>query len=349
MAVKDGKPKITRKEKWVSLGLCSEMTKRKAEREKDRIMREVNGQVYTVQSQIPFAQVLVAFRENHIPRLAVPSQDNYAQYIRSYIEPALGTMRLCDIGTLQIEQLFAAMETAGRSRNTRANTKGILKAIWGCAKKWGYTTAPSPVKDADIGGGPRKARPERIPSLDDVRRLMDACEGDVPLLIDTLYATGMRISEAAGLTVADLDFPRGMANVSKRNCRGDVGNTKSESGVRVLPLGDVAAKLAGHVQGKAPTDPVFTWQGKPIVDNLLLANYVSPIMVKLGIKFPGFGWHTFRRMHLSMMAPRLTVFDLRRQAGHADVRTTQRYIMDDTERRAEAAKNLPRLVLVKGA
>jgi len=64
-------------------------------------------------------------------------------------------------------------------------------------------------------------------------------------------------------------------------------------------------------------------------------------MVRLGIKFPGFGWHAFRRLHLSLMSRRgLTIFDLRRQAGHADVRTTQRYIADDVARRADAAKGL---------
>ena len=71
---------------------------------------------------------------------------------------------------------------------------------------------------------------------------------------------------------------------------------------------------------------------------LPIAVQLSPRMVQLGIKFAGFGWHTFRRLHLSMMDQRgLSLFELRRQAGHADVRTTQRYIADDVGRRAEAA------------
>ena len=43
----------------------------------------------------------------------------------------------------------------------------------------------------------------------------------------------------------------------------------------------------------------------------------------------------------------LTLFELRQQAGHADVRTTQRYIVDERSGRDEAAKGLPRLVVVK--
>ena len=76
-----------------------------------------------------------------------------------------------------------------------------------------------------------------------------------------------------------------------------------------------------------------------------MANYLTPRMVKLGIKFPGFGWHTFRRLHISLMQSRgLTLFELREQAGHADVRTTQRYVVDDGARRAAAVDTLPVLV-----
>lgn len=346
----DGRPSIRRVEKWQHLGMCAKMTKRQAEREKDRIMREVNHQVYTVQSQVPFTRVLEAFRENHIPTLAGPSQATYRQHIHAYIEPAFKDLRLCEIGTLQIEQLFRAMEAKGLSRNTRKCTKGILKSIFGCAGRWKYLETPSPVKNADVGGGQRVVRPRRIPSLEDVVRLMDACEGDIPLLMETLYTTGMRISEAAGLMVSDLDFDLGFVCVRRRDCRGSMGDTKSDAGTRDLAMGDMLESLREHVAAKAPGDRVFLWEGEPIVDNTLLANYVTPIMESLGIKYAGFGWHTFRRLHLSLMSKRrsgLSLFELREQAGHADVRTTQRYIMDDKAGRTAAMKGLPKLALVR--
>jgi hypothetical protein len=36
-------------------------------------------------------------------------------------------------------------------------------------------------------------------------------------------------------------------------------------------------------------------------------------------------------------------FELRQQAGHADIRTTQRYVVDDGEKREAAVLELPRL------
>jgi integrase/recombinase XerC len=339
--------KTKRIEKWHHLGYCAKMTRRQAEREKAQILRGINDQVYTLKSQVPFADVAREFREKHVEELEGPSQATYKQHLSAYIEPAFKDLRLCDVDTQRIEQLFSTMENSGLARSTRHTCKGIIKAIFGFAKREGYMET-NPVRDADVGGGPRRVRECRVPSLDDIVRLMDSCEGDVPLLIETLYTTGMRISEASGLLVSHLDFQRGVVRVRRKRCRGSVGKTKSDSGARDLPMGDLAGALAEHVRDKRPDDPIFTWKGEPIVDNTLLANYLSPRMVDLGIKFPGFGWHTFRRLHLSLMSKRgLSLFELRQQAGHADVRTTYRYIADDLSSRAEAAKALPKLQLVK--
>lgn len=340
---------IERVEKWSVLGLCAKMSKHQAERKKAEILRGVNGQVFTVQSQMTWAAFAALFDQNHIAKKAIPTQNNYRQQIRTHITPAWGTMRLCDIGPLQVDALFSRLEADGVARSTRNTIRGVIGAAFKAARKWRIITE-SPVAGCNIGGGPKRVRECRVPTLGQVQDLIAACDGDIPLLIETLYTTGMRISEAAGLTVADLDFERGWCAVTKRNCRGDVGDTKSEAGTRGLPMGGVREKLQAHVAGKAEGDPVFTYQGAPIVDNTLLANYLTPRMKKLGIKFAGFGWHTFRRLHLSLLQSRgLTLFELRQQAGHADIRTTQRYIVDDGAARTAAVAKLPRLRIAKGA
>jgi integrase len=348
MEIQDGKPVIRRTEKWHTLGPCARMSKREAQREKDRILREVNTQVYTIQSHILWPDFVLIFDQNHISALAKPTQDNYRQQLRTHITPAFEKMKLCQIGPLEVQQLFRALETGGVARTTRNTIRGVLAAAFNCAKKWRFIETASPVVDIDIGGGPKRVRDCRVPSIEDVQRLIAECDGDVPLLIETLYTTGMRISEAAGLEAGDLDFEKGFASVSRRDCRGDVGDTKSEEGTRLLPLGGVLEALQEHIQGKPSDARVFTYQDAPIVDNTLLANYLTPRMKRLGIKFPGFGWHTFRRLHITLMQQRgLTLFDLRRQAGHADVRTTQRYIADDIGRRQEAVNGLPRVVAIR--
>src|SRR5438094_6287895 len=51
-----GKNQIKRQEKWHRLGYCHEMSKREANRLRDRIMQQINREVYTLQSQIEFGE-----------------------------------------------------------------------------------------------------------------------------------------------------------------------------------------------------------------------------------------------------------------------------------------------------
>ncbi len=335
----DGKPVIKRVEEWNELGLCCKMSKRQAERKKDEILRGVNNECFAINSSMPWEDFVRVFDQNHVASLAVPTQNNYRQQMRCHITPALTEYRLGQIGPLEVQRIFIGKE-ADLARQTRTTIRGVLRAAFSCAKKWKLVET-DPMEGVEVGGGPRKVRECKVPTLDEVRDLMVLCEGDVPLLIESLCATGMRISEAAGLEADDLDFAAGLIHVRRRRCRGDVGDTKTFAGARDLPMGNVGDALAAHVAGKGPHDTVFLYNGLPIVDNALLDNYVTPRMVKLGIKFPGFGWHTFRRLHLSLMSQQgLTLFDLRHQAGHSSIKTTQKYIADDIGRRAGAARGL---------
>src|SRR2546425_5148889 len=60
-----GKNEIERKEVWHTLGSCDQITKRQAQRLRDEVMRDVNREVYTFQSQIPFGELAVLFMKQH--------------------------------------------------------------------------------------------------------------------------------------------------------------------------------------------------------------------------------------------------------------------------------------------
>src|SRR6185503_6907737 len=82
------------------------------------------------------------------------------------------------------------------------------------------------------------ATPRRLPKalgIDEVRRLLEAARGEDPLalrdaaLLEFLYATGARISEAVGCAVDDVDLAEGTALL-----RGKGGRS------RVVPVGGYA-------------------------------------------------------------------------------------------------------------
>jgi integrase len=339
----NGQMTVRRVEKWETLGSCAKMSKHQAERAAAKILQRVNAQVFTLQSQLPWTEFVRLFDVNHIEGLAVPTQNNYRTIIRAHLTPALKNYTLAQIGPLQLQGVIKGLEST-TARSTRVTIRNLLSTMFKCAVKWRLVDS-NPVGGVTPGGGARQVRGCVIPTLNQVRELMALCAPEIALLIETLVLTGMRISEAAGLVVSDLDFDAGAIHVQRRFCRGDTGDTKRPSSVRDLPMGNAEDALLAHTQGKAPDDYVFTHEGLPIMDCVLLSRYVTPRMEKLGIKFPGFGWHTFRRLHLSLMRKQgLTLFDLTRQAGHTDVRTTQRYIADDLEERARAVRALPFMI-----
>lgn len=128
---------IARGEKWRVLGLCSKMTKRQAERENEKILREVNQQAYTIQSHVPFEEFLAVYRREHYRSLKESSVRYYEARLSGRIEPALKGRKLYQITPLEIGQLMADMGAAGVARSTRKATRDILANIFEMARRWG--------------------------------------------------------------------------------------------------------------------------------------------------------------------------------------------------------------------
>ena len=347
----NGAPKMARREKWLTLGLCREMTKRQAERERDKVMREVNGQVYTIQAQIPFADFVAHYLKQYLPELAVPTQRTYEQWIRKYIVPFFGEKKLCEIGVADV-QMFLTGLSGVVAPQTRSSIRGVLTSIWSRAIDWGYWKERSPVELAKLGKNAKAPKHEQaIPTPEELQRILMAVNDDVKLIILTLVSTGMRISECLGLRWKNVDLERGYVKVEERLCRGNVGKPKSIKSRRVLPLAELTGAYRGRKQGlgeNSSGDLIFSHEGQAIVDCELLANYLTPILRKLGLKRPGMGWHTFRRFHATYISQELTAFETATQMGHADVATTQIYIIPQMDRRTRAVERLQNVIGIGG-
>lgn len=80
------------------------------------------------------------------------------------------------------------------------------------------------------------------------------------LLFELLAHTGLRISEAIGLTWADVEFgDRPRLRVRRQDCRGEVGGLKSEHSRRDVPLSPGMARRLWAIGADRPgTGRVFT-------------------------------------------------------------------------------------------
>jgi integrase len=80
-------------------------------------------------------------------------------------------------------------------------------------------------------------RPERILTDAETVRVLARLDDPNLLVIETVIATGARISEILGLDWRHLDLDDGVIHVVQRNWRGDIDDPKSKTSKRPLTLG----------------------------------------------------------------------------------------------------------------
>lgn len=344
-----GKNQIARREKWHTLGHCDEMSKREALRLRDEIMRGVNRQVYTIQSHIPFGDFVEIYKQEHIPTLSAGARAKNLTLLSRHIVPALGTKKLCDVDTETIQAFLNAKREAGLAWWTRNDLKNLLSSVFTRAEDWGYWEGRNPTRRTVLGRKQWK-RERRILSDDQFRLLLAALPTHVQLMVWTAVSTGMRISEVLGLRWRNVDLERGVVVVAERYYRGDMDVPKSERANRELPLGYLVSDFRKLMPVGAQEDSfVFEKNGQPLDDRVLLKDFIRPAAERLGIYFPGFGWHTFRRQNLTRIQEEgATPFEAQAQAGHSRPAMTSEYTIVSLERRKQAVVRLQERLLGEG-
>jgi integrase len=322
------------------------MTKREALRLRDEVMRSVNREVYTIQSQIPHKDFVDIYKREHIPTLSAGAQAKYSGLLTRHILPAFGAMKLCDIDTEMIQGFLNAKKEEGLAWWTRNDLKNIISSIFTKAEDWGYWDGRNPTLRTVIGRKQWK-RERRILTDDEFRLLLAALPPTVQLMVMTAVSTAMRVSEVLGLKWRNVNLERGMISVTERYYRGDTDQPKSERAHRILPLGLLGDEYRSHKPAGAKADGyVFEKCGNPLDDRAILKDIIRPAAKRLGFYFLGFGWHSFRRQNLTRLQEAgATPFEAQAQAGHSRPDMTYDYTIVSFERRKQAVLRLQERLL----
>jgi integrase len=128
----------------------------------------------------------------------------------------------------------------------------------------------------------------------DVKALYEASSEDfAPIILLGAY-TGMRASEAAAITVADIDFAASTITVSKAiNDDGAFVVTKTPRSMRTIPVPlDVIAQLGAACKGKLPSAPVATNRDGGILTTRTFAPTFAAVADAAGIDIT---FHSLRK------------------------------------------------------
>lgn len=195
---------------------------RVAEEEAARLEYLVRSRTLSLPSKAPIEPFLAFYlaeaRQRQHPRSFIQTRSHLAGFFDQ-----ARVRFLSDVRTHHISDFLVHLREDGRSPKTTNNYRATLHAFFAAAVTRGEITL-NPVGAVKTFRVP-VTQPRHL-SSPDIDRLMEVTEGDIihPLIATYIFA-GLRRDEGIWLTLADLDFSRGLIHV----------RTKMVDGVRWIP------------------------------------------------------------------------------------------------------------------
>jgi integrase len=333
-------------------------TKREAQKRLVQLMAEAEaGAVITAAPQT-LGEFLDYWLANYAKKLATRTYHNYGEYVRHYIKPRLGQIRLDQLQPHHIQAFYTSLEESGSAKKgtglsptTVFNCHRVLKGALKRAVQWQLlsrnpaeaVTPPRPVE-----------REQRVIGREQVTVLLQAakdCRLYAPILIG--LATGMRRGEICGLRWQDVNFEKStlavrqtLVSVGQKQLEFKTPKTKAGRRVVKLPTMLVEAlqeeravqEQARHVLG--PTyNPlglvVCRADGSPVHPATLYSRF-QQLLERLGL--PRVAIHDLRHSHAThLLEAGINPKVVSERLGHTDPALTLRvysHVLDHIQQEA---------------
>lgn len=255
-----------------------------------------------------------------LPKVKPNTAYNYRHDMENHVLPAFGDKRIDEITPSDIQGFLNSKRN--KAKSTVHHIWLILHGTFSTALWDGYIDR-DPTEDAKRYSMSRtKVTREALSAehIADIISHLDELSGNDKVLLAVLIFTGMRRSEALGLRWEDIDFKRNLIHVQRavtfKFNQPVVGTTKSNAGVRMVPLD---AKL------KAILEPLRQLRGYVIgQDEPLTETAYKRTWERIGKKIDlhGATAHVFRHTYITMAASHVDIKTLQTIAGHSDISTT---------------------------
>jgi integrase len=244
---------------------------------------------------------------------------------------------------LDIENWLLSLREEGLANQTCARLKAIMSLVYAHAQRHNLIPVGAehnPLthkKDGGVG--------VRCPTKSDYESMIIsppqalAIWSKLPLAESVLTmlaaSTGLRISECLGLQWGDIDCTAKVIRIRRSWTGGKIGKPKTETSKGTVPGGpELLARLQSwrhespYSQDTDWVFPSFRKKGQqPRVANMLVADYLRPIALKLGVLREGektrFGFHTLRHsLATFLVGQNVNPTVVQKTLRHSNVATT---------------------------
>ena len=280
---------------------------------------------YRAPENVPMGEALDEWlRFGEEERRVKPSTlSDYRLNVEAHLRPAFGHLRLEQVTPTLVEAWKSRLFADGRSPRTVNKLLTQLHGVFERARRR-YGLAVNPVAEVE-------RPPERYSgdldfySPEEVRALVRAAanERDAASFLTAAF-TGLRRGELVALRWRDIDFPGSVIRVRGSVTQGILTTPKSGK-VRSVPMVDeVAQTLARLDPDPADDDLVFPGERGEFLDASALRRRYDAAVKRAGIRRLRF--HDLRHTFGSLAIDRASIVQVQAWMGHADVKTTMRYL-----------------------
>ncbi len=261
---------------------------------------------------------------------------NYAVDLREFTK-ALGSKDAAEVTYLDVRTFLAHLKSRNYSKSSIARKLACIRSFFK------FLVRENILKTNPALGISTPKREKRLPKFLDPSEVASLLEAPAKetwegkrdrAILETLYSSGLRVSELVGLNYDDVDFFSGLLRVR--------GKGKKE---RIVPIGEIAARaIQDYLAHKLPRSGDGTANKKPLYLNRsggrltdrsvrrMMIKYVRHIALKKEVS-PHTLRHSFATHMLDRGADLRSVQEL---LGHENLSTTQIYTHVTTKRLKEA-------------
>lgn len=218
--------------------------------------------------------------------------------------------------TPQLIESYKKFRLEGGTKASTINTElNTLKAALNRAVALGYLPS-NPCREVKKLKTPRKQ--VRFLSRDEVRKLLEAGNGRMRPIVETLLYTGLRRDELTHLTWVDVDLQRRVVAVQAKD-----GWHPKDYEVRHIPMAPRLHELLKSLPRKENPWVFSTSNDGPHLGHILSRDF-RKLLKHCGIK--GASLHTLRHTFASHLVMNGTdVYTVQKLLGHSSIKTTEIY------------------------
>jgi integrase len=257
----------------------------------------------------------------------------YSWALRCHLIPYFGRRRLDQITPDDIAAFITHMRQKNLKGWTIKSALRPLSIMLAQAARKGRIPA-NPMQQLERGERPNHddQRPKRILTLDEMQRLLAACDAlQARCLFELLLASGLRIGEALGLTVSDLDLEYSLIRVAyqldREGTRAPLKTPESQRTLDIPPrlMRRLCALLAARGDLHDPHALVFASRTGAGLERKVVRSQLNRATKTAKLTLPHPTLHDLRHSHASMLiALNYTVTDVQHRLGHRKPDTTLR-------------------------